>query len=105
MGMAIRNLIAGKFDVDGIGQIANVVVDVVTGMPERGLRLCETARSLLVRLAWRVGAGHVATVPCCLRPVHAGATWTPEPTSSGTCPSRLYKRLGRPRSAIRSGRS
>ena len=105
MGKAIRNLIAGKFDVDGIGRIANVVVDVVTGMPEHGLRLFETARSLLVRLAWRVGAGRVATAPCCLRPVHAGATWTPEPASSGDAHSRLYKRLGRPRSAIRFGRS
>ena len=104
MGKAIRNLIAGKFDVDGIGHIANVVVDVVTGLPVRGLRLLGTARSLLVRLAWRVGAGPVATVPCCVRPVHAGATWTPEPMSSGAARSRLYQRLGRPRSAIGSGR-
>jgi hypothetical protein len=105
MGKAIRNGIADKFDVTGIGQIGNVVVDVVTGTPMHGLRLLETARSLLVRLAWRVGAGHAATGPCCLRPVHAGATWTLEPTSSGDARSRLYKRLGRPRSVIRSGRS
>jgi len=105
MGKAFRNLIAGKFDVGGIGHIANVVVDVVTGMPPRGLRLCETTRSLLARLAWRLGAGHLATVPCCLRPVHAGATWTPEPASSGAPASRWYERPGRPSSAIRSGRS
>ena len=104
MGKAIRNGITGKFDVYGVGRIANVVVDVVTGMPAHGLRLFETARSLLVRLAWRVGAGHLATDPCCLRPVHAGATWTPEPASSGDAQSRLWKRLVRPRSAIGSGR-
>jgi hypothetical protein len=104
MGKAIRNGIAGNFDVYGIGRIANVVVDVVTGMPADGKRLSETARSLLVRLAQRVGAGHVATARCCLRPVHAGATWTPEPASSGAWASRLHERLGRPRSVIRSGR-
>jgi hypothetical protein len=109
MGKAIRNLIAGKVDVRGIGYLANVAVDFVAGMPVRGLRLTETApsrfvRSLSLRLALLVRAGRAATAPCCLQPAVAGAMRMLEPTSSGTARSRWHERLGRPRSAIRVGR-
>jgi len=104
MGKAIRNLIAGSFDVRGIGHVAHVVVDVVTGMPVDGLRLLETARSLLARLTWRAQAGQPTGNRYCPRPAYAGATWTPEPTSSATPGTRRSKRLGRLRSAIRGGR-
>jgi hypothetical protein len=108
MGKAIRNLVAGVFDVRGVchvaNVVANVVVDAVTGLRLDGLRLIDTARSLLARLAWRMAAGPLAGKRYCLRPVHAGAARTPEPTSSGMSPSRLQKRLGRPRSATRVGR-
>ena len=101
MGTAICKLVTGKLDVRGIAHFTNVVVDAVTGMPVDGLRLLETARSLLVRLAWREAAGLSATSPCCLRPVATSATWAPEPAGSGMAQSHLYKRLGRPGSAIR----
>ena len=104
MGRAIDKLNAGKLDNCGIGHFAHVAVGTVTGMPVDGLRLFETARSLLVRLTWRLAAGQLAGNADCLRPVHAGATWTPEPASSGIVRSRLYERLGRPRSAIRAGK-
>jgi len=103
MGRAIDKLNAGKLDNRGIGHFANVAVVIVTGMPVDGLRLLETARSLLMRLTWRLAAGQLAGHARLLRPVHAGATCTPEPTSSGIARRRLYWRSGRPRSAIRAG--
>ena len=104
MARAIDKLTAGKFDVYGIGHIANVVVGVVTGLPVHALRLLETARSLLLRLRWRTAAGRSAGSHGCLRPVAAGAMRGPEPTRSGMARLRPERRLGRPRSAIGTGR-
>jgi len=103
MDRAIQKLNAGQLDIHGIGRLANVVVDAVTGMPADEWRLWETARSLFRRLTRRLTAGQLAGYPCGLRPLAACATWRPEPTSSGTAHSRFPKRLGRPRSAIRVG--
>ena len=51
---------AMKSDVCGIRHFTDVVIGVVADMPVHGLRLLETARSLLVRLIWCVGAGPMA---------------------------------------------
>ena len=104
MDRAIQKLTAAKFDVYGIGHIANVVDGVVTGMPVHALRLLETARSLLLRLTWRTAAGQPAGSPCCPRPADASATWSPEPARSGMARLRLEQRLGSPGSAIQFGR-
>ena len=103
MGTATVKKMAGKFDVCGIAHFTNVV-DIVTGMPAHGLRLLRAARSLLLRLTWRIEAGQPAGSRYCPRPVLARATWAPEPTGSGVDGSRLGKRLGRPGSATRVGR-
>ena len=95
---------AMKSDVCGIRHFTDVVIGVVAGMPVHGLRLLETARFLLVRLTWRVGAGPMA-VPG-YRQCWAGpaAAWAPEPTSSGVARRCINQRPGRPSSAHRVGR-
>ena len=105
MDRAIQKLNAAQLDTYGNGRLANVVVDAVTGMSIRGLRLLETARSLFHRLSTRRPAsGHLAGSLCCLQPVVVGAAWAPERVSSGVAHSRLLKRMGKPRSAKRAGR-
>ena len=105
MDRAILKLNAGQLDTYAGGRLANAVVDAVTGMPIAGLRLLETARSLFHRLTtWRQASGHLAGTPCCLRPALVGAAWAPERMSSGVAHSRLLKRVGKPRSAIRVGK-
>ena len=103
MGTATVKTMAGKFDVCGIAHFTNVV-DMVTGMSADGLRLLRRARSLLLRLTWRLQAGLPAGSRYCPQPVLARATWAPERMCSGADHSRLAKRLGRPGSATRVGR-
>ncbi len=100
MGTATVKKMAGKFDVCGIAHFTNLV-DILAGMPADGLRLLRAARSLLLRLTWRLQAGHPAGSRYCPRPVLARATAMPEPMGSGASHSRMGKRLGRPGSATR----
>lgn len=102
MGTATVKRMAGRLDVCGIAHFTNVV-DVVTDMPAHGLRLLRAARSLWLRLRWRLEAGPQAGSRYCPRPVLARATWAPEPVCSGADHSRFGKRLGRPGSATRVG--
>lgn len=95
---------AMKSDVCGIRHFTDVVIGVAAGMPVHGLRLLETARSLLVRLTWRVGAGPMAVQGYRLGVTGPAAAWAPEPSSSGVTCRCLNKRQGRPGSAIRVGR-
>jgi len=104
MGTAFGIKNAKKSDVCGIRHFTDVVIGVAAGMPVHGLRLLETARSLLVRLTWRVGAGPMAVQLYRLGMAGPAAAWAPEPTSSGAISQRLNKRQGRPSSAIRVGR-
>jgi len=104
MGRAISKLNAEKLHRSGNGHLANIARGVVTGMPIDGLRFLEAARSLLVRLTWRLAAGPFTGQKYGLQPVAADATGTPEPTSSGRSRSCRHGRLGRPSSAIRVGR-
>ena len=100
MGTTIRHNTAGKSDVYGIRHFLNVVIGDVAGMPVVGLRLFEAARSLLVRLAWGTGAGHLEGNKHCLRPAASSAPWTPGLSRSGAARLRVDTRMGRPRSAI-----
>lgn len=95
---------AMKSDVCGIRHFTDVVIGVVAEMPVHGLRLLETARSLLVRLTWRVGAGPMAVQRYRLGLTGPAAAWAPEPTRSGVTRQCLSKRQGRPGSAIGGGR-
>ena len=104
MGTATVNTMAGNIGVCGIAHFTNVV-GIVTGMPADGLRLLRKARSLWLRLSWRLEAGHPAGSRYCPQPALARATRSPEPIGSGCDHSRLAKRLGRPGSATRVGRS
>lgn len=95
---------AMKSDVCGIRHCTDVVIGVVAGMPVHGLRLLETARFLLVRLTWRVGAGPMAVEGYFRRWAGPAAAWAPEPTSSGVTRRCINQRQGRPGSALGVGR-
>jgi len=104
MGTAFGIKNAKKSDVCGIRHFTDVVIGVVAGMPAHGLRLLETARSLLARLTWRVGAGPMAVQGYRLTVAGPAAGWVPEPSSSGATPRCFNKRQGRPGSALGVGR-
>ena len=100
MGRAMTKLNAGKVHQSGIGHLAKIAHGDVTGMPVDGLRFLDCARSLLVRLGWRQAAGSLTGQMYGLQPVAAGATWRPEPASSGRTRSCLNGRPHGPGSAI-----
>jgi len=89
---------AVKSHVFGICRVKNVVVGIVAGMPMHALRALD-ARYLLARVLRCWVLGRLTPLKCHARPVACGATWSPEPTSSGLTGARLARPLSRSRSA------
>jgi len=100
MSKAFQLLNAKQNDVNGTSYPVNVVVGVVTRLPEYG-HLAEIARFLI---AWLTGVGLSATRGCRMRPAPAMPGWAPRLMHLGLADTRLRKRVGTPRSARVVGR-
>jgi hypothetical protein len=88
MGRLISVVFGKKNDVRGVRQDRNVVL--AAAQPTHLMRLEETARSLLARLAWCVGASTATYEPCLARTASGAAAVLEHP-----CSSRSWQRRGR----------